>query len=236
LAPTPHLDGSYAIFGEIIEGLDVVMDIGEVPVDDNDRPLTPVNINSVDILDLIIGETMPPLGEVENTPGAPLMFYIEAYGENLNYDWYLEDELLQSGQNFIFEHSFTQAGEFIVRCHVSSAEFQHDLIWQVNSASGLDEAALPEMEQTRFYVQPNPFMDSVTLSYEIKTPSQVELEIYNLKGQIVGRMENESKAVGSYQVIWDGKDCQGRKVPSGIYLAKLKAGRESRTHKIMVLN
>lgn len=236
LAPTPDLDGSYAIFGKIIEGLDVVMDIGEVPVDDNDRPLTPVNIYSVDILDLIIGETMPPLGEVENTPGAPLMFYIEAYGENLSYDWYLDDELLQSGQNFIFEHSFTQAGEFIVRCHVSSDEYQHDLIWQVNSATGLNEAALPEMEQERFYVQPNPFRDSVTLSYELKTPSQVELIIYNLKGQLVSKLENESKAPGSYHVIWNGQDSQEKKVPSGIYLVKLKAGRLSRTHKIMVLN
>jgi len=36
---TPHLDGNYTVFGELIEGLELVDKIAEVKTDDNDRPL-----------------------------------------------------------------------------------------------------------------------------------------------------------------------------------------------------
>ena len=41
---TPHLDGSYTVFGEIVEGLDVVERIQNVATDEGDRPLQPVMI------------------------------------------------------------------------------------------------------------------------------------------------------------------------------------------------
>lgn len=41
---TPHLDGTYTVFGEVIEGLEVVGDIQKVATDKNDRPLEDVVI------------------------------------------------------------------------------------------------------------------------------------------------------------------------------------------------
>lgn len=41
---TPHLDGQYTVFGEVVSGLDVVDAIQRVPSDENDRPLTDVRI------------------------------------------------------------------------------------------------------------------------------------------------------------------------------------------------
>ena len=41
---TPHLDGQYTVFGEVVSGLDVVDTIQHVPTDENDRPLTDVRI------------------------------------------------------------------------------------------------------------------------------------------------------------------------------------------------
>jgi len=47
--PTPSLNGLHTIFGQVVEGQDVVTKIARVPRDGNDKPRTPVKIVSVDI-------------------------------------------------------------------------------------------------------------------------------------------------------------------------------------------
>lgn len=46
---TPHLDGSYTVFGEVVKGLEVVNAIQEVNTDRNDRPTNDVRILSVSV-------------------------------------------------------------------------------------------------------------------------------------------------------------------------------------------
>ena len=47
----PHLDGGYASFGKVIEGIEVVDAIAKVRTSRSDKPLTPVVIERVEVID-----------------------------------------------------------------------------------------------------------------------------------------------------------------------------------------
>lgn len=82
---------------------------------------------------------------------------------------------------------------------------------------------------------PNPFVGSTTISYSLKDASPVQVGIYNLKGQLVRTLVNETKARGDYCLDWDSRDNNGLPVAAGIYLYKIQAGKFSSSKKMVLL-
>ena len=54
LGGTPFLDGQYTVFGEVVEGLDVVEKIQQVPTDKNDRPWRNVVIKKMKVRKVVL--------------------------------------------------------------------------------------------------------------------------------------------------------------------------------------
>ena len=112
-------------------------------------------------------------------------------------------------------------------------------IWgnTVRSSTPNDDALQTPVQQAQIIGNyPNPFNPSTTISYHLAAEGVAKLDIYNIKGQMVDTLVNEPKARGKHQVVWDGKDFEGREVASGIYFVRLSsAGKSSSTHKMVLM-
>ena len=71
---------------------------------------------------------------------------------------------------------------------------------------------------------PNPFHASTTISYHLPNAGPVELRIYDIRGRQVISLFAGTDLEGNHQLIWDGKDQEGRPLPNGVYFYRLKFG------------
>lgn len=225
LAPATYLDGSYAIFGDVIEGLENVLAIGAVPTDEDDRPITDVNIYILRMLDLHIGECFPALDEVLTlAQNQAQIFVVEADTEEaeLSFDWYI-DEVQAAESSFMLETSFTTGGEHSVRCHIASSDsIAYDAIWEINTETAVDDDNnAPSIAPLKLSVNPNPFTNDLDLICELKQSQPISLDIYNLKGQKISSLASGWQNAGAWHYHWDGKSAAGSAVPAGIYLLRL---------------
>ncbi|MFC1898286.1 right-handed parallel beta-helix repeat-containing protein [Candidatus Cloacimonadota bacterium] len=82
---------------------------------------------------------------------------------------------------------------------------------------------------------PNPFNPSTIISFSIKNDSNLELSIFNIKGQKVLTLINEHIQKGKHSIVWSGVDEYNDSVSSGIYLYKIKAGNRESVNRMLLL-
>lgn len=82
---------------------------------------------------------------------------------------------------------------------------------------------------------PNPFNPSTKIEFNLPVKSQVELKIYNVRGELVKTLLNESRIAGTQSVVWDGRNSTGQSVSSGVYFYSLKAGSYEKMEKMTLV-
>ena len=78
---------------------------------------------------------------------------------------------------------------------------------------------------------PNPFSPlspgafgnpGTRIGYEVTKPGRIVIQVTNLLGQAVRTLVDEDLPAGFHEVIWDGRNNIGQRVPSGVYLYQLE--------------
>lgn len=83
---------------------------------------------------------------------------------------------------------------------------------------------------------PNPFNPSTTIEFSIQNASEIDISIFNIKGQKVKTIANNQYEKGNHSTIWNGNDESGKPVSSGVYLYKLNVnGKTEAVKKCLLL-
>ncbi len=114
-------------------------------------------------------------------------------------------------------------------------DYYNRVIWY-NSKEKSEMENTPDYAKVSLTNYPNPFNPQTTISYNITEESNVELTVYNSKGQLINKLVDNIQDKGTHSIVWDGKNKDGRKVASGIYFYTLKLnGKPVATKKCIIL-
>ena len=82
---------------------------------------------------------------------------------------------------------------------------------------------------------PNPFNPSTNIEFSLQKAGNVKITVYNIMGQTVKTLINETKPAGKHIISWDGKDYVGEQVASGLYFYRLESNQQIYTKKMLLL-
>ena len=82
---------------------------------------------------------------------------------------------------------------------------------------------------------PNPFNPETKIEFSLLDADNVDLVIYNIKGEKVKKLINSRLDAGFHSAVWDGKDDSGKKAASGIYLYRFKTTKINQVKKMMLI-
>jgi hypothetical protein len=171
---------------------------------------------------------------------------VEISTDNLNWEciWEKSGELSYFQKEMVSLDSF-QGQNIYLRFRLTDNSTDIDLTdpgWTIDNiliingtATPNCDPSLPSIPRLVLYPPyPNPFNPETTIRYSLAEPTDITLNIYNTKGQMVRQLEKCTKNAGAYQVIWNGKDNSGKDVSSGIYFCVLSGGKDKQFQKMVL--
>ncbi|MBI9070933.1 MAG: T9SS type A sorting domain-containing protein [Melioribacteraceae bacterium] len=81
-----------------------------------------------------------------------------------------------------------------------------------------------------YYNYPNPFNPSCKIKYDIPKVSKVKICVYDILGNLVDTLVDETKNAGGYEITFNAKN-----LASGVYIYSIRAGAFSSSQKMLLL-
>lgn len=98
-------------------------------------------------------------------------------------------------------------------------------------------SSTPVPARTALHLAPNwpdPFRPETRLRIEAPPGETATLEIVDVRGHCVRRLWHGG-AAGRRDLVWDGRDASGARLPSGVYWARLRCGADTRTERLTLV-
>ena len=82
---------------------------------------------------------------------------------------------------------------------------------------------------------PNPFNQLTTIRFSVPLATYADVKVYDITGREIIQLMNADINAGCYMTTWDGKNCKGAQMGSGIYLYVVTAGLYREVKKMVLL-
>lgn len=82
---------------------------------------------------------------------------------------------------------------------------------------------------------PNPFNNATQIRFQLPVAAQVQIKIFNTKGQMVATIVDRNFDAGYHQIDWNGRDQFGHELSSGIYFYQIQAGEQVVMRRMVLL-
>ena len=106
---------------------------------------------------------------------------------------------------------------------------------EMHYGTGVDDSEVPLRSGLGQNV-PNPFNPKTSIAYEVPAGGcHVAVDILDVSGRVVRHLVDEFQGEGRREVVWDGRDNEGRELSSGVYFYKLVTPESESTRKMLLL-
>jgi hypothetical protein len=84
-------------------------------------------------------------------------------------------------------------------------------------------------------IHPNPMSGACTVSLTLPQPTRLVVDVFDVRGKRVRRLDEGTVDSGDYSLLWNGRDDRGRVLPSGLYWARTEVGGSVLTRRFVRL-
>jgi hypothetical protein len=178
-------------------------------------------------------------------------FAATSRGLEIHVEWDIStDELLQGFTLYRRESSSTTArvvatgDPFAIRSFTDTSvgngkTYEYELVIQTASGdvyhSTPARATVQSVSTSLGPNHPNPFNPKTTIEYTVGERMPVVIEIFDVSGRVVTRLDQGVRRAGTHRVQWDGRAADGRPMGSGVYFYRMSGAPQTGARKMILL-
>ncbi len=167
--------------------------------------------------------------ELAHTETTPRFAVMRGHGAGIGFEQLPADGIVRDGLLFQYTDRDVETGG-IYRYRIDIIEGPtRRVLFETGPVT------LPAVPLTLHQNYPNPFNPSTAIAYDLPERCHVALSIYAVDGRPVARLIDREELRGRHEVRWDGWDCRGNMLPSGIYWYRLSAGKTAVSKKMVLM-
>jgi hypothetical protein len=178
--------------------------------------------------------------------------FVQRIDANGNFPWgdigtvmFQRVDLISSGWGYWQFVSDLKGGGILIWDELSEVTGNIDIFAQHVDSEGklgpvlaIKNTSPPEHIIDQFRIDslyPNPFNSTITINYTIHKKTNINIKVYDIKGEQVAELLNGDCSPSEYQIQWNGTNASGLLVSNGLYILRMSSPSQTISKKIALI-